>query len=87
MRDDDAYLFTLDNPPAFGTIRLELWDAHIHKTTHAPYRHGKVLESQVIHEKSKKAGAHHVMLVVLFMPRPKNNEYSDLGRSTYLRRR
>lgn len=61
--DDDAYLYTLDNPPAFGTIRLELWEANIDQIVRAPYQHrygGEVLESQIIHETSKKAGAHHV---------------------------
>ncbi|KAJ7029388.1 hypothetical protein C8F04DRAFT_1265042 [Mycena alexandri] len=61
--DDDAYLYTLDNPPAFGTIRLELWEANIDQIVRAPFQHrygGEVLESQIIHETSKKAGAHHV---------------------------
>ncbi|KAJ7143131.1 hypothetical protein C8R43DRAFT_1015685 [Mycena crocata] len=63
VTDDDAYLYTLDNPPAFGTIRLELWEANIDQITRAPFQHrygGEVLESQIIHETSKKAGAHHV---------------------------
>ncbi|KAF7329410.1 hypothetical protein MKEN_00202800 [Mycena kentingensis (nom. inval.)] len=63
VTDDDAYLHTLDAPPAFGTIRLELWEAAITGIQRAPYQHtygNKVLEAQVIHEQSKKAGAHHV---------------------------
>ncbi|KAJ7772938.1 hypothetical protein DFH07DRAFT_878481 [Mycena maculata] len=63
VTDDDAYLYTLDSPPAFGTIRLELWEATIEQIRRAPFQHtygAAVLESQVIHEKSKKAGAHHV---------------------------
>ncbi|KAJ7137923.1 hypothetical protein C8R44DRAFT_606955 [Mycena epipterygia] len=63
VTDDDAYLYTLDNPPAFGTIRLELWEAEIEQIVRAPFQHrygGEVLESQIIHETSKKAGAHHV---------------------------
>ncbi|KAJ7907324.1 hypothetical protein B0H13DRAFT_2019000 [Mycena leptocephala] len=63
VTDDDAYLYTLDNPPAFGTIRLELWEAQIEQIVQAPFQHrygGQVLESQILHETSKKAGAHHV---------------------------
>jgi len=63
VTDDDAYLYTLDSPPAFGTIRLELWEADIQQIVQAPFQHrygGEVLEGQVIHEMSKKAGAHHV---------------------------
>ncbi|KAJ7171909.1 hypothetical protein C8R46DRAFT_1348432 [Mycena filopes] len=63
VTDDDAYLYTLDNPPAFGTIRLELWEADIERIVRAPFQHrygSDVLESQIIHETSKKAGAHHV---------------------------
>ncbi|KAF7319998.1 CxC2 domain-containing protein [Mycena kentingensis (nom. inval.)] len=63
VTDDDAYLHTLDAPPAFGTIRLELWEVAITGIQRAPYQHtygNKVLEAQVIHEQSKTAGAHHV---------------------------
>ncbi|KAJ7481053.1 hypothetical protein B0H11DRAFT_1807921 [Mycena galericulata] len=63
VTDDDAYLYTLDSPPTFGTIRLELWEARIDQIRRAPFQHcygSAVLESQIIHEKSKKAGAHHV---------------------------
>jgi len=63
VTDDDAYLYTLDSPPTFGTIRLELWEAHIEQIRRAPFEHcygAEVLEAQIIHEKSKKAGAHHV---------------------------
>ncbi|KAF7295685.1 hypothetical protein MIND_01108800 [Mycena indigotica] len=63
VTDDDAYLHTLASPPAFGTIRLELWETSITNIHRAPYAHsygGHVLEAQVIHETSKKAGAHHV---------------------------
>ncbi|KAJ6501914.1 hypothetical protein C8R45DRAFT_604901 [Mycena sanguinolenta] len=63
VTDDDAYLHTLDNPPVFGTIRLELWEANIEQVVQAPFQHrygGEVLEGQVIHEMSKKAGAHQV---------------------------
>ncbi|KAJ7878970.1 hypothetical protein B0H14DRAFT_2710025, partial [Mycena olivaceomarginata] len=57
VTDDDAYLYTLDNPPAFGTIRLELWEADIEQIVQSPYQHrygGQVLEGQIIHETSKK---------------------------------
>jgi hypothetical protein len=63
-------LYTLDNPPAFGTIRLELWEAQIEQIVQAPFQHrygGEVLESQILHETSKKAGAHHVKSAVLFL--------------------
>ncbi|KAJ7286488.1 hypothetical protein C8J57DRAFT_1287797 [Mycena rebaudengoi] len=63
ITDDDQYLFTVDDPPRFGTIRLELWEAHIERVVQSPFQHrygSAVLESQVIHETSKKAGAHQV---------------------------
>ncbi|KAJ7193816.1 hypothetical protein GGX14DRAFT_477326 [Mycena pura] len=63
VTDDDAYLHTLDNPSAFGSIRLELWEADITAIRRAPFQHtygAQVLEPQIIHETSKKAGAHHV---------------------------
>ncbi|KAJ7264881.1 hypothetical protein B0H12DRAFT_213369 [Mycena haematopus] len=63
VTDDDAYLHTLDSPRAFGTIQLELWEAEIEHIVQAPFQHrygGEVLEGQIIHEMSKKAGAHHV---------------------------
>nr|GAT45401.1 predicted protein [Mycena chlorophos] len=63
VTDDDAYLHTLASPPTFGTIRLELWEAEITSIRRAPHQHsygGTSLEGQVIHETSKKAGAHHV---------------------------
>ncbi|KAJ6622913.1 hypothetical protein B0H10DRAFT_2187323 [Mycena sp. CBHHK59/15] len=63
VTDDDAYLYTLDSPPTFGTIRLELWEADIQRIVQAPFQHqygSAVLESQILHETSKKAGSHHV---------------------------
>ncbi|KAJ7633154.1 hypothetical protein FB45DRAFT_914492 [Roridomyces roridus] len=63
VTDDDEYLYTVDVPPAFGTICLELWEAEIQNIRRAPFEHtygAAVLEAQVIHERSKKAGAHHV---------------------------
>ncbi|KAJ7706879.1 hypothetical protein B0H17DRAFT_1034722 [Mycena rosella] len=63
VTDDDAYLYTLDSPPAFGAIRLELWEADIDRIARGPFQHhygAAVLEDQVLHEMSKKAGAHHV---------------------------
>ncbi|KAF7337858.1 hypothetical protein MVEN_02008800 [Mycena venus] len=73
VTDDDAYLYTLDSPPAFGTIRLELWEADIEQIVRAPFQHrygGDVLEGQVIHEMSKKAGAHHVKFGGEYVPPP-----------------
>ncbi|KAK7038247.1 hypothetical protein R3P38DRAFT_2905241 [Favolaschia claudopus] len=63
VTDDDAYLYTLDSPPTFGTIQLELWEADIQQIERAPFQHrygSDVLEGQTIHEMSKKAGSHHV---------------------------
>ncbi|KAJ7073811.1 hypothetical protein C8F01DRAFT_1098424 [Mycena amicta] len=63
VTDDEAYLHTVEDPPAFGIIRLELWEADIASIRRAPFQHtygSQVLESQVIHEMSKKAGSHHV---------------------------
>jgi len=76
VTDDDEYLHTLDSPPAFGTIRLELWEGDIQQVVQAPFRHSygsePVLDDKIIHERSKKAGVHHVKSVVSFLFYPTN---------------
>jgi hypothetical protein len=63
IKDDDAYLYTLGNTLRFGTIKLELWrilviDVDCRPLVHQPG--SPLLEGQVLHERSKKAGTHHV---------------------------
>ncbi|KAJ7574582.1 hypothetical protein C8J56DRAFT_466336 [Mycena floridula] len=63
ITDDDAYLDTLGNSMEFGSIRIELWRLCVTAVRQQPLVHqygGPVLESQTLHERSKKAGAHHV---------------------------
>lgn len=65
--DDDAYLYTLGETFRFGIIQLQLWRLRVNNVlARQPLVHqygGQVLESQVLHERSKKAGAHHVKCV------------------------
>ncbi|KAG6908583.1 hypothetical protein DXG01_004069 [Tephrocybe rancida] len=63
VTDDDAYLDTVDQSYNFGTITLELWHLHVEGVVSKPLEHqpgNQVLEGQVVHERSKKAGTHHV---------------------------
>jgi len=62
-KDDDAYLYTLGNTLQFGTIQLQLWRLQVIDVVSQPLVHqpgSPVLENQILHERSKKAGAHHV---------------------------
>lgn len=61
--DDDEYLHTLGRTYQFGTITLDLWRLYVVDVVSKPLEHqygGPVLESQIVHERSKKAGTHHV---------------------------
>ncbi|GLB34567.1 hypothetical protein LshimejAT787_0201320 [Lyophyllum shimeji] len=63
VTDDDAYLHTISRTYSFGTIRLELWRLNVTNVVTESLEHQlgtQVLESQVVHERSKKAGTHHV---------------------------
>jgi len=63
VTDDDAYLYTLGNTLQFGTIQLQLWRLQVIDVVSQPLVHqpgSPVLENQILHERSKKAGAHHV---------------------------
>ncbi|KAF8077569.1 hypothetical protein FPV67DRAFT_1443193 [Lyophyllum atratum] len=63
VTDDDAYLHTADQTYNFGTITLELWRLYVSNVVSKPFKHhpgNPVLESQLVHERSKKAGTHHV---------------------------
>lgn len=63
VSDDDAYLNTIDASLDIGTIQLQLWRFQVQNVVTRPLEHsygGPVLEEQVVHERSKKAGAHHV---------------------------
>jgi hypothetical protein len=60
--DDDAYLHTLGQMYNFGTITLDLWRLHVTNVTTKIMQHqygSPVLEPQIVHERSKKAGTHH----------------------------
>lgn len=62
FEDDDAYLDTIDQTYNFGTITLELWRLTVLGVASMPIEHQSgrpVLESQLVHERSKKAGTHH----------------------------
>jgi hypothetical protein len=63
VTDDDAYLHTLEQSFNFGTITLELWRLRVANVVTKPMHHqygSPVLEHQIVHERSKKAGTHHV---------------------------
>ncbi|RDB22110.1 hypothetical protein Hypma_010730 [Hypsizygus marmoreus] len=62
VTDDDAYLHTIDQTFNFGTITLELWRYEVTDVETRPMipQPDQTLESQLLHEKSKKAGTHHV---------------------------
>jgi len=64
VTDDDAYLDTLGNTTDFGIIQIDLWRLCVTNViAEQPLVHeygAPVLESQVLHERSKKAGTHHV---------------------------
>lgn len=60
--DDDEYLYTLGQTYNFGTITLDLWRLDVIDvvTKTMQHQYGKpVLEPQIVHERSKKAGTHH----------------------------
>jgi len=63
MPDDDAYLHTLGQTFNFGTITLDLWRLRVTNVVTKAVQHhygSPVLERQIVHERSKKAGTHHV---------------------------
>lgn len=63
VTDDDAYLHTVGQAYNFGTITLELWRLQVTNVVSQQMEHqagSPVLEGQVVHEKTKKAGTHHV---------------------------
>lgn len=62
--DDDDYLHTLDSTSNVGVIQLDIWTFYITSVARRPLEHhhgGQVLEDELLHERTKKAGAHHVM--------------------------
>lgn len=64
--DDDNYYHTVDNALNIGTIKLELWrlsEVEVLQHSLAPIFLPSLPNNQVIHERSKKAGAHHVSCV------------------------
>ncbi|KAK0211296.1 hypothetical protein DFS33DRAFT_367371 [Desarmillaria ectypa] len=64
VTDEDEYLATVDNQYAFGVIELELWRLAVSNVAaRQPLRQqygNPSLEPQILHERSKKCGSHHV---------------------------
>ncbi|KAF5358416.1 hypothetical protein D9756_001290 [Leucocoprinus leucothites] len=62
VTDDDNLLDQIDDSRDLGVIKLQLWRIQVHQVTTRVQRHEKrrTLEAQVVHERSKKAGSHHV---------------------------
>ncbi|KAF6763632.1 hypothetical protein DFP72DRAFT_872986 [Ephemerocybe angulata] len=57
-------LHTVDTSMDIGTITLQLWRIEIQDVTPQTLHHrygGATLDNQIVHERSKKAGAHHVV--------------------------
>lgn len=68
--DDDRLLDSIDNSLDLGIIKIHLYRIKIGRVENRVLEHrsGKqMLEAQVVHERSKKAGSHHVQYV-LFSP-------------------
>ncbi|KXN91398.1 hypothetical protein AN958_00660 [Leucoagaricus sp. SymC.cos] len=62
VTDDDCLLDRIDDSRDLGVIKLQLWRIEIHSVSARVQEHepGETLEAQVVHERSKKAGSHHV---------------------------
>ncbi|KAF8906892.1 hypothetical protein CPB85DRAFT_1527593 [Mucidula mucida] len=65
VTDSDDYLYTLDNPSKFGVIELALWRIAVsginsQQPLSAAHLAAPTLEQQVLHERSKRGGDHHV---------------------------
>ncbi|RDB22199.1 hypothetical protein Hypma_010729 [Hypsizygus marmoreus] len=87
VTDDDAYLHTVHQAHNFGTITLELWRYQPTNVVAQPVIRPAVLEGRILHEKSKKAGAHHVKYSdEYFSPAPVVNVVSGfrVGTSPYV---
>jgi hypothetical protein len=66
--DDDRYLDTIEGTEHIGTIHLEMWRIQLDGMVidqEVDSGKGYRLPDQIVHEKSKKAGAHHSVCVCL----------------------
>ncbi|KAJ3524072.1 hypothetical protein NMY22_g11165 [Coprinellus aureogranulatus] len=64
VTDQDDYLHTVDASYSIGTITLQLWRIDVEHVAPQTLKHQygtPTLDHQVIHERSKKAGSHHVV--------------------------
>ncbi|KAJ3576872.1 hypothetical protein NP233_g103 [Leucocoprinus birnbaumii] len=62
VSDDDDLLDSIDDSRDLGVIKLQLWRIQVQQVSTRVQKHEKrrTLEAQVVHERSKKAGSHHV---------------------------
>ncbi|KAF9447869.1 hypothetical protein P691DRAFT_670577 [Macrolepiota fuliginosa MF-IS2] len=63
VTDDDRLLDHIDDTRDLGVIKLHLWKIQVMHVTSRIQGHEagrQTLEAQVVHERSKKAGSHHV---------------------------
>ncbi|KAJ2934962.1 hypothetical protein H1R20_g2102, partial [Candolleomyces eurysporus] len=61
--DDDSYLDTVGASMDIGTITLQLWRIEVQEVVSETLKHrygATTLDDRIVHERSKKAGAHHV---------------------------
>jgi hypothetical protein len=63
--DDDSFLDRIDDSRDLGVIKLVLWRIQVQHVSARVQEHKsrQILEAQVVHERSKKAGAHHAQCV------------------------
>lgn len=62
--DHDDYLHTVDATYHIGTIALQLWRIEVDDVSAQTLKHQygvPTLDHQIVHERSKKAGSHHVV--------------------------
>jgi hypothetical protein len=64
--DDDSYLDTVQASMDIGTITLQIWRIEVQEVVSETLKHrygAPTLDDRIVHERSKKAGAHHVTCV------------------------
>ncbi|KAJ2919833.1 hypothetical protein MD484_g605, partial [Candolleomyces efflorescens] len=63
VSDDDSYLDTVQASVDIGTISLQIWRIEVQEVVSETLKHrygAPTLDDRIVHERSKKAGAHHV---------------------------
>lgn len=68
-KDDDSLLDRIDDARDLGVIKLHLWRIQVQQVATRVQEHEsgrQILGAQVVHERSKKAGSHHVQCVHSF---------------------